>query len=49
VPHLLRLVPSDGESKRYWLVGECYIDGYMFGEALKTVADLGGWESITLC
>ena len=49
VPYVLRPVPGEDESKRYWLVGECYIDGYMYAQALITVEDFGGWEGITLC
>lgn len=36
--------------KRYEVVGECYVDGFMKGEAMESL-DAGKYqlESITLC
>jgi len=59
VPYVLRPVldnnnnsGSDAKEGYYWLVGECYLEGYMFGEALGGVgiytSDAAGWDLMTL-
>jgi hypothetical protein len=52
VPYVIRRAASSGnDSGCYWFVGECYMDGYMFGEALNSrrlVGEDPEWQMITL-
>jgi hypothetical protein len=52
VPYVIRGAASSGnDSGCYWFVGECYMDGYMFGEALNSgrlVGEDAEWQMITL-
>lgn len=39
VPYLLRPANSNTDVGRFYLVGECYLDGYMHGEAMELLQD----------
>ncbi|KXX75150.1 Heterokaryon incompatibility protein 6, OR allele [Madurella mycetomatis] len=51
VPYVLRSALDRIAPRGYWLVGECYLDGHMFGEALESYEPDGTdatWDTITL-
>ncbi|KAK3355927.1 heterokaryon incompatibility protein-domain-containing protein [Neurospora tetraspora] len=41
VPYLLRPANNDTAEDRFYLVGECYLDGFMHGEAMELLLDDG--------